>query len=168
MGAGAVSGGLGEVGRAGAACGWFWRGLPSTLRTVGKFSASSSLEAGPGIAHSRGCQEAGVGVGKEAKLGGRQPVLRPPLHPAFLEQLGVARGSWGTELSPRGGPGLQRSGPLPVCLPSPLAYCLGLRNAVSFLGLTLRTPQAGSLQVWLEAAGPVLEPWCCHSLTLCP
>ena len=62
-----------------------------------------------------GCQEVGGwGVGKEAKLGGRQPDPRPPSHPAFLEQLGVARGGWGTELSPQGGPELQRSRPLPV------------------------------------------------------
>lgn len=47
----------------------------------------------PGIAHSRGCQEVGVGVGKEAKLGGRQLMEGGPSHPAFLEQLGVARGS---------------------------------------------------------------------------
>lgn len=116
MGAGVGAGAMAR--RGGERRGGLRLGLeefPSTLRTVGKFSASSSLEAGPGIAHSGGAARKWEEVwGEEAKLGARQLVPGPPLHPAFLEQLGVAGGSWGTELSPQGGPGPQRSRPLPV------------------------------------------------------
>lgn len=63
----------------------------------------------PGIAHSGGCQEVWGGWGRRPSwVDADRP--RPPSHPAFLEQLGVVRGCWGTELSPRVGLGCRGQG----------------------------------------------------------
>lgn len=146
--------------------GWCRRACPPP-QDCGKGSASFSSGAGPGICGAwncsllQGCQEVGgAGVSGEGDQAGWEPAHRsllppppsppPHTHPAFLEQLGVARGSWGTEQSPWGGPGCRGQGLFLSAAQD--------RNAVSFLSLTLRTPQAGSLQVWLESGSLGSEP----------
>lgn len=101
----------------------------SALRTVGKSSASS--EAGPGIwslellTLGAARKWGGGGVGKKAKLGGRQLVQGSPriLH---------SRSSWGWRAEPSGwARGAEVTAP--SCLTAaPSACCPGLRNAVPF------------------------------------
>ena len=99
----------------------------SALRTVGKSSASS--EAGPGIWSlellTLGAARKWGGVGKKAKLGGRQLVQGSPriLH---------SRSSWGWRAEPSGwARGAEVTAP--SCLTAaPSACCPGLRNAVPF------------------------------------
>lgn len=100
VGAGAVARRGGE--RRGGLCWAGFRGVSFYPRTVGKFPVSSSLEAGPGIAHSGGCQEVGGGVGGGGRAGGTPARPKAPLTSCIPGAAGGGRRQLGHGAEPAG------------------------------------------------------------------